>query len=185
METTGKLIDRAWDFQTGKLKISFILDQLPSDLDDLMGCDAVDITAKRHREKRSLNANAYFHLLCSRIAEVLHTGLTDVKNRLIREYGAFEFVDDKIPTFRLKAEYEDAMLSREDLHVKPVGRDYTDGCEWVRFAFMRGSHTYNTAEMSRLIDGTVEEAKELGIETMTPDQIERMKSTWKGSDLTI
>lgn len=43
---------------------------------------------------------------------------------------------------------------------------------------MRGSHTYNTAEMSKLIDGTVSEAKELGIETMTPDQIEEMKQKW-------
>lgn len=44
---------------------------------------------------------------------------------------------------------------------------------------MRGSHTYDTKEMSRLIDGTVEEAKELGIETLTPDQVERMKQAWK------
>ena len=33
--------------------------------------------------------------------------------------------------------------------------------------------------MSILIDGTVQEAKDLGIETMTPDQIEEMKQKWK------
>jgi 16S rRNA U1498 N3-methylase RsmE len=48
----------------------------------------------------------------------------------------------------------------------------------VKMAVMRGSHTYNTAEMSRLIDATVEEAKELGVETLTPDQLERMKASW-------
>jgi hypothetical protein len=48
----------------------------------------------------------------------------------------------------------------------------------VRVAVMRGSHTYDTREMSRLIDGTVEEAKELGIETLTPEQLERMKASW-------
>jgi hypothetical protein len=43
---------------------------------------------------------------------------------------------------------------------------------------MRGSHTFNTKEMSRLIDGTIEEAKELGIETATPEQIRRMMAAW-------
>ena len=71
------------------------------------------------------------------------------------------------------------MLVREDIHVKPIGREYSDGCEWVRFAFMRGSHTYNTAEMSRLIDGTVAEAKQLGIETLPPSELERMKAAWE------
>ena len=185
MESKGKIIDRSWDFKTGKLKISFLLDTLPSDLEELTGCDALDITAKRHREKRSLNANSYFHVLVAKIAKAVNSSNTAIKNRLIREYGAFEYIDDKIPTFRLKAEYEEDMLLREDMHVKPVGTDYVDGVPWVRMAFMRGSHTYNTAEMSRLIDGAVYEAKELGIETATPEQLERMKATWKPSDLTI
>lgn len=38
---------------------------------------------------------------------------------------------------------------------------------------MRGSHTYDTDEMAKLIDGTVYEAKELGIETMTPEPNQR------------
>ena len=97
---------------------------------------------------------------------------------MIREYGAFEYIDDQIPTFRLKAEYEQAMLNREEIHVKPISREFADGCEWVRFAFMRGSHTYSTEEMARLIDGTVQEAKDLGIETLTPDELERMKQLW-------
>ena len=46
------------------------------------------------------------------------------------------------------------------------------------YVVMRGSHTYDTKEMSRLIDGTVQEAKEHGIETLPPDELERMMSTW-------
>ena len=41
------------------------------------------------------------------------------------------------------------------------------------------SHLYDSKEMSDLIDGTVEEAKSLGIETATPEEIERMKLLWK------
>ena len=175
MNARGRLkgADRLYD---GSFVLTLVVDRV-HDIEALDGAD-LDIEIKKHREKRSLSANAYFHKLVSEIAEALNTSNTAVKNRLIREYGAFEFIDEQIPTFRLKAEYEDAMLAREDIHVKPIGREYTDGCEWVRFAFMRGSHTYNTQEMSRLIDGTVQEAKELGIETATPAEIERMKQLW-------
>ena len=39
----------------------------------------------------------------------------------------------------------------------------------------------NKEEMSMIIDDTVNEAKELGIETMTPKEIERLKSLWNPS----
>ena len=179
METTGRVKDIARDLMTDKYVVSFVVDTKALDeLEKIAKLEKLHIKAVRFSEKRSLSANAYFHLLVGKIATALQSPNTEVKNRLIREYGAFEFIDDHIPTFRLKAEYEDAMLNREDIHVKPIGREYADGCEWVRCAFMRGSHTYNTAEMSRLIDGTVAEAKALGIETMTPADLERMVNAW-------
>lgn len=41
-----------------------------------------------------------------------------------------------------------------------------------------GSHTYNTKEMSRLIDGVVTSCNELGIETLPPVELKRMKEQW-------
>jgi hypothetical protein len=32
--------------------------------------------------------------------------------------------------------------------------------------------------MAKLIDGTVQEAKQLGIETATPDELAKMKALW-------
>jgi hypothetical protein len=51
-----------------------------------------------------------------------------------------------------------------------------------RVRLYKGSHLYDTKEMSRLIDYIVEEAKDLGIETMTPDDVARMKASWKGGE---
>ena len=175
METTGRIKGITKDWQTDKLILNIEIDSLPSDLDNLTGCDTLDVTARRHREKRSLNANSYFHVLTGKIAEALGTSLTHEKNRLIREYGQYEEIDGMIPTTTAKAKYEDRMLDMEGVHLKPIERPDRDT---VRMAFMRGSHTYNTAEMSRLIDATVAEAKELGIETMPPDQLERMMTAW-------
>ena len=177
MTTTGTLKDITRDFKTGKPIISFIIDTTP-EFDGLNGL--LDITAKVHREKRSLNSNSYFHALSGKIAEVLGTSLTHEKNRLIREYGQYEMIDDLIPTVTVKAQYEDRMLDLEAVHLKTIERHG----ETIRMAFLRGSHTYNTAEMARLIDGAVGDAKDLGIETMTSDEIERMKQAWKSSSTT-
>ena len=38
--------------------------------------------------------------------------------------------------------------------------------------------TYDTKEMSVLIDGTVADAKELGIDTITPAELQEMKERW-------
>lgn len=174
MQAVGTAHGVVRDLMTGKLLVTFEIEGNTVELPE----GQLDITAVKHRKKRSLSANSYFHVLVQKIAAAVGASNTSIKNRLIREYGAFEYIDEHIPTFRLKAEYEDAMLTREDIHVKPIGREWADGNEWVRFAFMRGSHTYDTAEMSRLIDGTVCEAKELGIETLTPAELERMKAAW-------
>ena len=175
MEAIGKITSVARDLPSGQFIISFGVPTLPSDLETLTGCDALDITAKRHREKRSLNANSYFHVLTGKIAEANGTTLTHEKNAFIREYGQYEYIDGMIPTVTVKAEYEDRMLEMESVHLKTIERPG----EVVKMAFLRGSHTYDTKEMSRLIDGVVEAAKELGIETLTPEQLERMKAAWK------
>lgn len=174
METRGRIESITRDWRSEKLIIGFLVDSVPTDLEDLQGKD-LDVVAKIHREKRSLNANAYFHVLSGKIAEKAGTSLNHEKNRLIREYGQYEVIDGMIPTLTAKEKYEDKMLDMEGVHLKVVERPGIV----VKMAVMRGSHTYNTAEMSRLIDATVEEAKELGIETMTPEAIRRMMDAWK------
>ena len=42
-----------------------------------------------------------------------------------------------------------------------------------------GSSTYNTRQMSRIIDAAVEEAKGMGIETLRPEEIARLKEEWR------
>ena len=42
----------------------------------------------------------------------------------------------------------------------------------------KGSSGYNTSEMSALIDGVVSECKEMGIETLPPEELERMMDAY-------
>lgn len=176
MNTTGTLSAVSKDIRTNNFIISFEIPQLPSDIEELSGCNALDITAKRHRERRSLSANAYFHVLVTKIAGKTGESITERKNTLIADYGQ---IDNDIKTVILLDSIDWRKV--ESLHLRPTSavRVLDNGKLYRVYYVMRGSHTYDTAEMSRLIDAAVEQAKELGIETLTPAELERMKKAWK------
>jgi len=68
------------------------------------------------------------------------------------------------------------MQELEAAHMK-FYKQGDDGAFW--YIAYRGSHTYDTQEMHKLLEGTIYEAKEQGIETKTPDEIRRMEQLWK------
>ena len=164
---------------TGNLRVTFEVDSL----DELRGMEDKEITleAKISRNKRSLNANAYFHVLVGKIAEKLTISKAKAKNILLGKYGQREMVDDG-PLIISILENVD-MYEREDIHCIPVGHGVVNGRDFTHWAIVRPSHEYDTKEMAALIDGTIADAKELDIETITPAELERMKIAWQSSNL--
>jgi hypothetical protein len=132
---------------------------------------------KQHREKRSLDANAYFHVLVNKIAEKQNLGDTEVKRALVLEYGALARDED--------GKTLGAMLpvSADVQDFYPYAKWYQekelDGRKYNCYLFYKQTHTLDSAEMSRLIEGTVLVAKSMGIETMTPAEIARLEGMWK------
>lgn len=135
------------------------------------------IEIKLHREKRSPDSNSYMWTICDKIAKSMHDGRTkkeDIYRHAIRDVGEWEDKpianEDVEKHIAMWGKIGDGWFSEERRDSKLVGhkvvRDYY------------GSHIYDTASMSRLIDYIVEEAKELGIETDTPDEIARVKASW-------
>lgn len=136
----------------------------------------------QHKGHRSLDANGYYWVLCTKIAAAERVSKTEMHNRLLSEYGT-EQVTDGAFEWAVKSPKFDWTKSTTT-HYRPAGRTVRTaaGEELPLYWVIRGSHTYDTAEMSRLIDGAVYEAKEHGIETMTPDEIERLKAAWHSSN---
>lgn len=178
MECTGRLKDASRSLD-GKAQITLTINEVNVALagyDSLKDAEQLDIVIRKHRKKRSINANKYFHKLVDEIAKVLHSSHTEIHNKLISEYGQID-TDIEVITMADSVSW----LKVESMHLRPTtATKVLDNGRLYRVYFvMRGSHTYDTAEMSKLIDGAVSEAKELGIETMTPDELERMKQMWK------
>lgn len=181
METTGKIVSVATDFMSGKLHITFEIDTKPfEDINVLSKVEKLDVISKIHRNKRSLDANAYFHVLVGKIADKINVSKTYCKNLLIGRYGQQEFLDNSVPVIIKTNIPVDQMMEQEMLHTVPCGNKIENGSETVFYKVFRGSHTYDTKEMSVLIRGTVDEAKDLGIETMTPAELQTLLNKWRG-----
>ena len=139
---------------------------------EFQGSEEVEV--KKRSKKRSLSANAYFHVLSDKIADAVGCSKAYSKNSLLGSYGQRERDDNGNAITLAVAEGVD-MMEREDIHTVLVDRDLIKG-EWFDiYEVIRPSHTYSKHEFNVLITGTVSEAKALGIETMTPGEIERLE----------
>lgn len=178
MELTGKAVGASLDFDTNRFRITFEVnenDVVKSEYDKLKGYDKLKIKAVRYTQRRSLDANAYFHVLVGKIADALTISKAKAKNVLICKYGQPQLLPDgSMMVYKTNAP-EEFMWEQETLHAIPVKYDGTA----TFYKIYRGSHTYDTKEMSVLIDGTVADAKDLGIETLPPAELQAMKERWK------
>lgn len=179
MNCVGRLTQIFADYSRRKYLVTLeIDDDIRQEYDRLKDKDKLRIEIKEHKEKRSLDANAYFHVLVGKISEAIQSSKPAVKNSLLAKYGQVAIENDSLVHLIIRDDID--VSEREDIHLSPTSavKELDDGKLYRVYRLIRGSHTYNTAEMSYLIDGTVSEANALGIETMTPDQIREMKERW-------
>lgn len=139
-------------------------------VEKLMGCE-LDIGMEKHREKRSQSQNAYAWELISQIAQSLDPPIRreDVYFDMLRHYGQGEMV-----SFR-KDRQNEVLRAFDYYEIKGEGQ--VNGKQFVHAMVYVGSSKYNTLEMSKLISGIVEEAKDLGIETLTPDELAKLEAS--------
>lgn len=143
---------------------------MPLDLDgDLR------LTLVKWRERRSKDANAYFHVLADKLADVMRMSKPKMKNYLLYRYGQKARDNDgNLVIIKTNAD-ENELVERSDLHCWYL-RDADDGTPM--YVLLQHSRFYDTREMAILIDGVVDECKAVGIETMTPDELAEIKTKW-------
>lgn len=153
---------------------SYYKQELYDALNAMQGDKPFIISIEQQKRRRSLNANAYMWTLCHKIAEKVGTTKETVYRKNIREVGSFETVEllsEGVPRFIRSWQANGLGWIAEPLSER---NGYTTVIAYF------GSSSYSTAEMSRLIDAVVAEAKTLGVETMTPEELDRLTLTWKG-----
>lgn len=172
MEAKAKLIDVTKDWKTQRFRLMFeVTNDIEHEIEKIADKD-LRLRAVRWTEKRSLNANNYAWELMSHIAYKLRTTKEDVYEMALADAGVTDSIDGQAITIMLK---KDIPISKLEGHWQAVDSDF----EYVTYVKLKGSSEYNTEEMSNLIDYIVGIAKDLGIDTATPDEIERYKALWQ------
>lgn len=176
MEWTGKLQNVVKDWNTGQFHITFTINESSAinEIDSIKSCEKLNIKAMKYRERRSLDANAYCWVIMTKIANHpdIRSSKEEVYEEMLQKYG-YLYQDEEgyiVGTYKV-----DTDMSKVPGHWK----FYKSNGKFNSYLMIKGSSEYNTAEMAHFIDMIVQEAKELEIETLTPDELERMKAAWQ------
>lgn len=130
------------------------------------------IEIKLFRNKRSLNSNAYAWVLMQKLAQAMSVTKDDIYLMMLQRYSkSFTHIIVK----------ENAIDKVKEMYRTCVdlGEITICGSTGHQLQVYFGSSTFNTEEMSVFINGLVSECKEVGIETLPPQEIERMLESWK------
>lgn len=173
----GKIIDINLDYITHKPKLTIQLtnqnDILTEEFNKLQDEELIDIELSKPKKKRSLNANAYAWTLIGKIAEKVGNTKEEVYKEYIKNKGIYRIVtiDSKAAQTFIKIWTEKGLG-----WVCETSENNIAGL--IDIVAYYGTSSYNTKQMANFIDYIVQEAKELGIETLTPNEIEQLKNNW-------
>lgn len=148
------------------------LSSLISSLDDNK---TYAVEVKQHKKQRSLDANAYCWVLIDKLSEKLNVSKTEIYRQAIKEIGGnSETVC--VPTKAVNKVCEGWEHNGIGWQTETF-KSKIDGCTNVILYY--GSSSYNTNQMSMLIDNIVQDCKALDIETLTPKELQALKDGWK------
>ena len=117
------------------------------------------------KKKRSLSQNGYLWLLVNEIGNKVGKSKEEVYEEMLKNYGQRELI---------------SMLSSIDpkgyiKYYEEFGKGVVKGKEFTHYKMFKGSSEYNTLEMKYLLDGVIHEAEQLGIPTLSDEEISKMR----------
>lgn len=172
---TGRLIDLAVGLNH-RQRVTIEIDRdFREDFDQLKDVE-LDVEIKKRRKKRSLYANSYCWTMLEKLADMLHSTKEELYIAKIKEVGIFRdftLAQDEAKTFCVVWSNMGTGWPTEQV-------DFDRDGDRVVIRAYYGSSTYNTKQMSRLIDSIVQDCREQGIETLTPRELSLLKDKWGG-----
>lgn len=168
----ARLVGISTDYKTRETLLTFSVRGFPPDHAEALNGKELRLDAVEWRDKRSKEANAYYWALLAKLAGVLGRSNASLHNEMLGKYGtpapaggaAYVSLEDTETAEKWAEE-------SETYHLRPTSQ-VINGRRTYRL--MLGSSYYDTAEFSRLLDGLIDDCKAVGIETITPEEQERI-----------
>lgn len=182
MEVKAKLLGPVTkDYITKKYRLTFEVEgNVINALDSITG-KTLRLTVVQWRERRSLDSNGYMWKLTEKIAEeqakqqFIPVTKDEVHKRHVIQYGYAALKNDGAVREMFLKDVDD--IDSYPGYWRRAGNDPASGLP--RFVQLKGTSDYDTKEMSTFLMFVIEEAKELGIETATPDELKRMEQLYE------
>lgn len=167
MKFTGKVQNIVKDWNTGQFHITFTCNEASaiSEIDKIKDVEKLSIEAKKHREKRSLDANALLWACIGDIAKAMTPPADkwDVYLDMLKNYGKYTYICVKPNVVEaMKAQWRECEV---------LGEVDINGQKAVQMLCYFGSSTLNTQEFSVLLDGVITEMKNMGLQTPTSKEM--------------
>ena len=151
-----------------------VIAEIASYIDSLKDDKEYTLTVKERKEKRSLNANAYFWVMCDRLAEKLRLSKTDIYRSYVKEIGGNNdivcCINKAVPELR------EAWEGRGLGWLTETEESKLEGCTNIRLYY--GSSTYDRDQMSRLIELCKQDCIENDIPTWDEEELQRLCEEW-------
>lgn len=180
MEIKSKIVGLGHDWNINCNTLTFSTELSGENLQNLyeeVKDKELDIKISVHRKNRSLNANAYYWTMLSKLASKMGESNNAMHNRLLAQYSEVETLDGQVITLEIidtdEARREVREASAHHLRETSEYR-FRDGQLYRVYQMMKGSSGMDTKQMSKLIEGLISECREAGISTITDEEAEKM-----------
>lgn len=167
MTITGKITDISIDYSNMKPRLTLIINEkqtFKDNIDNLKDLDLLDIDIKKHRNKRSLDANSYYWSLINQLSNVLQIGNEELHQKFIKEYSQVMLIP-LLPSQEPKGYFKYYEKHKETT---------IEGKEAIYYKVYKPSSEMNSKEFWLLIKGLESECREQGIQTLEEKELERM-----------
>ena len=173
MTAQGKIESITKPIKGSGYLVTLRLDALPVDLENKL----LDVEIKQHTEKRSKDANALLWACIGDIVKAFQdekdetVDKWDIYLKLLKRYGKYTYI-------AVRPRMVDA-VKKQWRECEVVGNTYIGGEQTVQLICYFGSSTYDTKEMSRLLNGTISEMEQMGLQRPASSTIKRAMEEWE------
>ena len=168
------LLFDAATFENGKLCLSVLNKQMARRFVMEMKRRTYQAEIKEHRKKRSLDANAMYWKLCGELSKAMGEVPECIYRRHIKDIGNYEVLCMQT---RAVASFGQKWTSNHIGRFIETRASKISGCTTVLAYY--GSSDFDKRQMSQLIDNCVQDCKNSGVETASPDLLNELKEEWE------
>ena len=134
-----------------------------------------DLDVKEHKNKRSLNCNAYAWSLINQISEKMNISSIEIYRKYVKDLSIYKVIT-------INDEAVDTFTKSWGMNGIAWLCDKVDKAEIAGYSILHayyGSSVYNTKQMAHLIDLIEQDCHALEIETLEEKKLKQLLDNWE------